>query len=285
MPIIPIAIVVPTHGVKNRLKEFIQSIKPIQSCSWIDMLSVHIIENGSQRSTNQALVDHVAPTLPIHYHHRANPGKSGALNQLVTKLHDHFIIFFDDDGKVFFAGRCEADYISPPPAWLLHYLPPSAKGWKKGKDKDAITKPEAMGFNWAARASDLIEAGLFEESIGPGMPLRVGDETRLQARLISNGVIGVYLEDAGVWHYVPPERCNTEWASERAHQNGILIGAKLRPKRISTRWALQNLYGLKYLAYRFVLPAVRSGKSPTRSFHYRYRCSQLKGRIRGMGLN
>ena len=70
-------------------------------------------------------------------------------------------------------------------------------------------RPDFLGFNWAASASDLIRMGGFNEERGPGTVSR-GQETDMQERMLKDGMRGRYLPDALVWHYVPRARCSPE---------------------------------------------------------------------------
>jgi hypothetical protein len=215
-----------------------------------------VVENGPSRSS-EPLVASLATPFPLSYRHVPVAGKNRALNDVVRAYPKAFLVFFDDDvrfdahvlaeyargvaeikrGGTFLGGRCLVDFEEPPPEWLHRYLPESAKGWTKGHEPCEIR--QAMGFNWGAFARDLIAAGGFQVSRGPGMHHCIGDETEMQERLVRRGGAGRYLPNALVWHFVPRDRCSDEWVIQRARQMGIARGIELAtwPPEESARFA------------------------------------------------
>lgn len=207
------------------------------------LCEVIVAENGPHRSS-EALVSSIAAPFALTYRHVPVAGKNRALNDVVYSHPEAFVIFFDDDVRVdaqvlteyaitidavgrgtFLGGRCLVDFEDPPPIWLHRYLPESAKGWSKGAAPCKIR--QAMGFNWGAFAHDIIAAGGFHVSRGPGTHHSIGDETEMQDRLVRRGGTGRYLPNALVWHFVPKERCSDTWVIQRARQMGIARGIQL----------------------------------------------------------
>lgn len=202
-----------------------------------------VIENGS-RSGTEEVVRNADPWLRARYIFESKPNKSAALNRGLAELDDCVVFFTDDDARFhppvlrayneaserfgkghFYGGPTEADYEIEPAVWLKQYLPPSARGWRLEEAVETVQKPDFLGFNWAAFATDLKAAGGFDPNRGPGSPTgSVGQEKEMQQRLLKRGLQAIYVPEALVWHYVPRDRCSANWLLKRIYQHGIQAG-------------------------------------------------------------
>ncbi|MGD0461475.1 MAG: glycosyltransferase [Tepidisphaeraceae bacterium] len=203
-----------------------------------------VVENGPRAGAEDVLRT-APPSLNLRYMYQPQGNKSAALNAALATFGDGLIFFTDDDVRLdpgvlqaysdvaqktgagrFFGGPADVDYESPPPLWLRQYLPKSATGWQWKSDPDCVNAPEFLGFNWAAFASDLRAAGGFNTNRGPGsLSGSTGQETEMQRRLLRQGLRGVYVPPARVWHYVPADRCSPQWAIERSFRHGVEEGS------------------------------------------------------------
>ena len=250
---------------------------------------VYVVENGRKEHA-EAKAQRFRGLLPLEYRYTPVGSKSHALNLVLEECAGEFVVFFDDDVRIdpgcvrayaeaakgktggeFYAGKCLVDYDAAPPEWLKDYLPYSAKGWSYGDEVRELTEPLALGFNWAAFADDLKRAGNFNADIGPGRLIPVGEETDLQNVMFSQGVRGMYLPAALVWHHVPADRCSLDWTLERNRRMGLLVGKRLAagpaPRRLGkAAIALGKIAGLK------ALNALGKGfMSDAKRFHYQQR--------------
>lgn len=200
-----------------------------------------VVENGKRAGTEDVVRE--APAgLDARYLFEPVGNKSRALNAALVQIDDGLIVFLDDDVRVgpglleeyaaaarragaghFFGGPVAADYEEAPPDWLIQFLPLSARGWRPD-ERTLATKPFFLGFNWAVCAGDLRRVGGFSEQFGPGSDSGVGDESDVQRRLAANGLKGVSVPEALVYHWVPRDRCSPAWTLERAYRNGIRSG-------------------------------------------------------------
>jgi glycosyltransferase involved in cell wall biosynthesis len=252
--------------------------------------TIYVVENGKKENAEEVCARY-ADRLPIAYRYTPDASKSAALNLALSEADDEFVIYYDDDVRLdpgsvmayvdaaagrdrgeFYAGRCDVDYEQAPPEWLKHYLPLSAKGWNYGDKPCDLPKPLALGFNWAAFARDMKDAGGYDPEIGPGRVFSMGEETDLQKRMLARGVKGRYLPDAVVWHYIPAERCSKEWTLERNRKFGLLTGRRLAKTgglghRVKALAALAKVAGL-----RLLLGCSKGCLSEARRFHYLQRC-------------
>ena len=217
------------------------------------------VENGPNPKGN-ALLSQLTKELNPKYIYAAEANKSNALNVALETVSGGLAVFFDDDIRIhedtlmayvqaldeglrgcFFAGPIAVDYEAPPYAWLVPYLPASAKGWNLGHERKEFMTPDCLGANWAAFVCDLKEVGLFNRQKGPGSGAR-GQETDMQVRLIKHGKNGLYLPGAKVWHYVPLDRSSPSWLLSRKIESG-------RHKVIGCH----GNYYLKFLRTTFIL--------------------------------
>ncbi len=201
-----------------------------------------------------------ADRLPLTYQFTEKPNKSNALNEILRKTGDEFIIFFDDDVRVhpdillnyakevgdrisgfFLCGRIKVDYEETPIEWLMDYLPTSVTGWHFNEEKCEMGVSEGVGSNWGAFAIDLRETGGFDDLRGPGSGAR-GQEADMMDRLLNRNIVGYYLPECVVWHFVPKNECSPEWTLSRTFECGVGVGIRnarvsfpVRAKRIFIR--------------------------------------------------
>lgn len=260
---------------------------------------VYVVENGKKEQAETKIAP-FRKHLPLEYRYTPVGSKSAALNLVLGECSGEFVVFFDDDVRIdpgcvrayaaaaagksggeFYAGRCEVDYDVPPPEWLKPYLPYSAKGWSYGSEVRELKEPLALGFNWAAFADDLKRAGNFNADIGPGRLISVGEETDLQKIMFSQGVKGIYLPDAVVWHHVPADRCSLDWTLERNRRMGLLVGRKLAAAPLPRRLARTTAAFGKMAALRVLNSLGKFFLSDAKRFHYRQRHHWNLGVLQG----
>lgn len=217
----------------NRPELIERTLRSLSNCLIPPNLNtIFIIENGNRNGID-IIIQKFNALLPIKYIYVPEGNKSLAYNKAIENIPDDDLIFFSDDdvrfkedilyqyswaanviGKGhFFGGPFGVDYEKQPSKWLLEYLPFSVKGFSLEK-----TQPERfMGCNWAAFAHDVRSVGSFNAMVGPSK-ISAGAETDLQERLITHNIRPFYLKDAWVWHFVPEERCSSDWVLERAYR-------------------------------------------------------------------
>ena len=295
-----IAVIIPTHNRKDLLERTIDSVIAC-NCPQDLSLRMLVIENGGQFGVED-LISAKVSWLPIEYRYLENGNKSAALNSVLDDLDDSLVIFLDDDVRVcsdmlihyaealahnpegyFFGGPMLIDYDTPPPEWLIDYLPVSVKGWCP--ETYVPAHPGVlwfMGCNWAAFVRDIKRAGGFDPKLGPGSP-GTGQETAMQQALVATGVKPVYVPGAVVWHYVPESRCSVEWAIERAFKNGFSDGLTKHDARQSQsvfgvpRWMIRQRIEL---TFRSLFKPIFGNKRE--SFEARRSLKYLDGVIKGI---
>ena len=233
------AIVIVTHDRPDSLHNLISDLHG--SLLPESVRELIVIENGNHKCSSSAICSSVRLPLSVSYFIQSDPSKSKALNFAVALTRCQLIIFFDDDIRLepntireyisaaerygaghFFGGSILADVAETPPAWLLDFLPSSARGFDLGEYEIHVDRPILVGSNWAARKTDILAADGFPEYLGPGKGYTsVGEESILQRRLLKLGLSAVYLPSARVRHRVEKGENNLQFALDRRFQFGL----------------------------------------------------------------
>lgn len=231
---VPIHVIIPTAGRPELIDRTLASLAACRKPAGYQ--GAVVVENGHPCGA-EAIVAACDSRSGIRYLHVSEGNKSAALNAALATLESGLVVFFDDDVRLhpdvlvayaeaaaewreraYFGGLCGVDYEERPPAWLLPYLPVSARGFDPRRKNGAFY----LGFNWAAYVEEVREAGGFDPRFGPGSPTgaTTGDETVMQQRLLKRGARPVHVVRAVVWHHVPRDRCTPEWLFQRARREG-----------------------------------------------------------------
>jgi GT2 family glycosyltransferase len=259
-----------------------------------------VVENGGQQGAQQ-VVEQFGASLNARYLYVPRGNKSFALNCALEMIGDELIFFTDDDVRLdrgvlaayakrggqfpngrFFGGPTSVDYEQEPPTWLKRYLPASAVGWEWNEPGDAVHTASFLGFNWAAYARDIRAAGGFDPNRGPGSPTgSTGQESDMQRRLLARGLVGCYVPEARVWHYIPVDRCTPAWAIERNYRHGVEHGRRHAGDKPAVGgvplWVMRRRV---QLGLRSALSALAGGAEAR--FKAAHRRSHLRGILEGM---
>jgi cellulose synthase/poly-beta-1,6-N-acetylglucosamine synthase-like glycosyltransferase len=264
-----------------------------------------VVENGGQNGAED-IVRSFASRLNTRYLYVPDGNKSRALNEALATMGEGLVFFTDDDVRLtpdtliryaeaaytpdtvpsgrFFGGPTEVDYETEPPAWLQRFFPLSARGWEPDAAAQRSPDLEFLGFNWAAFACDIRNAGGFNPLRGPGAASgSTGQETEMQARLRAAGARPIYIPEARVWHHVPADRSSPEWAVARAFRHGVQAALQAPPARL-------HLFGCPpWLVGRLITGALRStaacfATSPPFRLTAQTRRSYNRGLVHGFRL-
>lgn len=240
-------IVIPTYKRADLIQRCLSSLAKIQMPNEIE--NIWVVENGPKCGVDEITRD-FSPVLPVRYLYRDVGNLSLARNLGIENSNADFIIFFDNDlrfeqetiqsyidgfnkhGKgYFYGGSLDPDYEDPPPEWLVSHLPPSAKGFDLGNLEKIITRSAFLGGNHAFSKEHLDIHNGYDVNGAEGFNSgAVGEETRLQKKLLTQGIKGVYLPKAKVLHYVPKENCSVSWLLKRAERYGLALALEEKPK-------------------------------------------------------
>ncbi len=203
-----------------------------------------IVNNNCTDDTDQVIAKY-ADALPIYYVREPVQGLSRARNTGVAVASGDFIIFTDDDvkpcpewikiywqafrkgdpAKYFWGGPIESEFESNEPDQdLLAVSPSSVRGLTFGTQKRLLSKNEYfVSINWGTSLDIIRKAGGFDihKGLGASKALSTGEETGLMDKLRSRGLMGIYLPDAMVKHYVPLEKCTAEHILKRCEAGAL----------------------------------------------------------------
>lgn len=289
----PLVAVIATHQRLSLLERTLVSMAAAAKPS--NWEGVIVVENGMP-AVAQEVVDRLAASLPARYLHVETTNKNMAINCALQLADERLCLFFDDDvrlhpdtlvayadaaqgfeGGRFFGGPVQMDYVVEPPQWLLPWLPASARPWLHGGHRmSRLGKQWFLGGNWAAYQRDLQSCGGFDSSVGPGSRAQAGSEVDMQQRLRNRGVHSLFVPEAVVWHYVPPERCSPEWVLARVRTSGIALGQAMFRLQVTQATVLL----LKRLAWMTTLLL----KPAPLSFKRNYYSNFWAGLIQGLAL-
>lgn len=285
-------VLIPTHGRLDLLNRTLTSLAACEKP--VGYRETVVVENGS-RAGAEAVVQSHCKTLNARYIHVPQANKCNALNEALETIEDGLVVFLDDDIRLhpstltayaeaaegvhsgqYYGGPFGVDYEEEPPAWLIEYLPPSAKGWgtENGEPVAKWNLSFFLGFNWACFAEDIRDCGGFDPQFGPGA-VGGGDESDVQKRLREGGTEPVYISQALVWHYVPAERCSPSWILERSFRHGVSWGVSRNDEGGwfgLKRWMINGYayHGLRFLKFSML-------KDERNRFDALYRIQKYKG--------
>lgn len=204
-----IAVIIPNYGRPDLLSKLLDSIK----CAiWPDaLIGIWVVENGNKGDAEN-IVDLYQLHFPVHYRYIATPSSSLARNTGAIASNADICIFFDDDVRIekgtllayekmitkyglrnFYGGPLFPDYEVTPEAWLLEYLPASAKGFYFDKNQEFTSDLYFLGGNHAVPLEALEQLGMYDTkgASGESNSGYIGEETRVQKRLVELGFKGV----------------------------------------------------------------------------------------------
>lgn len=268
------------------------------------LLGTVVIENGVDGTCEEACGRGYGK-LKVRYQFLPGMDKGQALRVAIQKLPDNALILFSDDDirfssqtlmayqrasqkspESFFGGPFGCDYEQEPLPWIVPYLPLSAIGWNPGPETLDPPSNRFPAFNWAAFARDLKRFGGIGPSVEPETFARVsGYHQAMQSRMRAAGMVGQYVPDAKVYHFVPVHHCSVASTVQRARRTGIVRGIARQEQTIPAIALHHWSNGARLLASTAVkwlsspLPASRI------HFHARYRQQRALGYFAGFREN
>ncbi|MDQ8198913.1 glycosyltransferase family 2 protein [Pelagicoccus enzymogenes] len=294
-----IAVVIATYA-PNELLE--RTLETLSACEIPETLRRVIIAENGPEEVGREIAKKFVDRLPVEHHFFPNAKKCGALNKSLDLLGDELIVYFDDDVRIsrgtlkayakaaegmskgaFFGGQCRVDYDEPPEDWIVKFLPAAAVGWAPADGFIEMKESGALGFNWAAFASDLRAAGGYDERCGPGTAAN-SDEMNIQNEMLRKGVKGYYLPEALVWHYVPRERSSVAWLLDYKRKDGM--GKGIAAADEGGLFCLKQKYGswAKLQLCRLLLMVPSGILSRDLRFHSQIKVQRLEGKLEGIRL-
>jgi len=237
-----ISIAIPTYDGDQTLDVCLKSLsKESFSKEYRDII---IVSNGPKTRSENILKKYEFPIATKHLH-LDQASVSNARNAALKSSLSDMVLFFDNDMTFsgttlaayadainqygpdhFYGGPVSPDYESPPPLWLIDYLPRSAKEYSLGPANKEIAAPIFLGGNHAVPRRLTLENAMYDSDGSIGKSGLIGEETRVQENLLSKNITGIYVSGALSYHYVPIDRCTPEWVLHRNYRTGFTAGKR-----------------------------------------------------------
>lgn len=244
---ISIDIVVPHYKDINDLRTMLNSLT---KCELPQSLHrIFIIENGPLSGAKRLCEQN--NHLPLVYLYAEQPGLVNARNIGIQNSSADFIIFFDNDlsfnketivayekafvtfgQNYFYGGPVTSTFEIEPAPWVLNYVPPSVKGFNLGSENKTLTESIFLGGNHALSRAAITASFNKYQSVYEGESATeggggVGEEHRLQSRLLDMDFKACYVALANVYHPVPKTCISHQWICQRRFRRGFTEGSKI----------------------------------------------------------
>jgi len=249
-------VVIPTYGGRSPdlLRRTLESLEHEILPASLDKIIV--AENGPKSGAESLCQEHHA-RLPLVYLYSDVAGASHARNLGASHATSDLIIFFDDDIRLsgntleaysaafrehglghFYGGPVRIDFEVAPDPTLLEFLPDSVRGFSlpMSEPGPADVSARFLGANHAVPKNALVGISGFDAHGAAGVNNGgIGEETRLQDRLLQFGINGLYVPNAIVWHHVPSNACDFQWLKQRYTRYGVTEATLEAARRSSVR--------------------------------------------------
>jgi glycosyltransferase involved in cell wall biosynthesis len=229
----PISVLIATRNRARLLETTLLSLCRLSLCH--SQWEVIVVDNGSQDGTS-SILSNFLNCLPLTVLYEPTQGKCCALNRAIRVARGGILAFTDDDVKVssawlseiyrassqwvndkIFCGPICPIYPLGTPSWLQEE-PYASLAY----GRFVLSAPEGpirglpFGANFAVRANAL--KGLqFSEELGPkGINYRIGGETELLRRLVTQGLRVIYIPSCAVRHIVGAHQTKSSWLLKRS---------------------------------------------------------------------
>ena len=296
-----ISIIIPTYNNNVLIKRTLESLSSAVLPQSIT--EVIVVENGPKLNVDTICQD-FQKKLPLKYLYTEQDGLSNARNLGIKNSDADVMIFFDNDMKFdpdtlveydkiiqqygdqcFYGGPVLADYEEKPPEWLRKFLPWSAKGHSLGEKVISIKKALFLGGNHAVPKKALNTFGGYDDMCATGTTGMMGEERRLQKKLLNAGYKGIYIPKAVAHHWIPKEHCSQEWTAQRNYRAGLTKAVPIKNALPHNPCLLLGIpcYIIKdYLISQFnYFLSIILLKSRKQVFSNKFKLSYLKGVIDG----
>jgi glycosyltransferase involved in cell wall biosynthesis len=234
-------IVIPSYGRPATLIGTLEAIRGDRSPRNLQKLIV--VENGGRWGVEE-ICEQFATSLPINFLHSELANLSNARNIGIAHSRADIVLFLDNDVRVipgaleayarafdefgqscFYGGSLYPEYETPPPDWLKVFLPSSVRGHDLGGNDLFLDQPLFLGGNFKIPRVALQSVSSFE---GPcaegGNGGGVGEENRLQERLLQQGFRGRYVAGAGIVHPVSARNSDVDFVIHRRYRHAYSDG-------------------------------------------------------------
>lgn len=278
-----ITVAIPTWNRATLLRQTLEQLAALSIPAGIEW-EVVVVANRCTDDT-AAAVAAAAPCLPARLVHEPRIGVSHARNCALAEAKGEYVVWTDDDVQMnpdwlasyvaafrrhptaaVFGGPIRPWFAQEPPPWLQAAAGRVGSAYgliDLGDREDAITASSVpYGANMAFRTAAQREVP-FDTALGrvgeKGM--RRGAETRQIRAILQRGGAGVWVPNAIVRHYIPPEHMTTAYLRRYYYGRGQAVALTVPDTSVRLfgrpRWALRSAvaHEVRYWGTRFVAPS------------------------------
>ena len=269
-----------------------------------------VVDNNSTDETTQVLTRHlVSKVLPLRVVVERKQGQSNARNRAIDEAQGEMILWTDDDvlvhsewlssyvkaakdwpTMVYFGGRIDPWFSCDPPSWIKANISelqaPFAIRNLSESTRVLLRHEDPYGANLGFRTA-VLRKERFNPDLGLiGKKQTRGDETEMLLRLYDQGYRGVWVHDAIVDHYIPPERLTAEYIWGYHNGGGRAIRIMDGAIQVPTLMGMPRYAIRAYLQSAIVEMILRPFKSSRwvrsliRSAYYKGYLSQCSTQVR-----
>ncbi len=270
-----ISIVVCTSNRSASLRRLLRSLETEVSPQSKN-IEIVVVANGCEDDTAE-VVNSFMEQLPLRLIVESLPGLSRARNVALTDTNGEAILWLDDDTEItqgliasyvealekhpdvtYFAGRISSGFEGAPPSWVRFVVKkyPSTYSLLNMGTGERALNPNLNEFPFGANMlvrRDALSGFRFNEGLGRNQNadnLVGGEETELFKKLSAEGHVGVWVPDANVVHWMPPNRQTFQYFSAYQFAAGIIGVRLLGQKTTPFFWLLLPRYILSILIGR-----------------------------------
>jgi GT2 family glycosyltransferase len=272
---------------RNREDSLFETIKSIVNNKIPDYINVSliIVENEIKSNIEEKLsIIRASCKIKIIYCFLPFKGKSKALNFAIKNncAPGDLILFTDDDSIVnsewivnyykaalkngtncFFGGgiKIPDDVVLTKP-FRQPFLIASIKGIDENHNYDGLF----IGPNWGAFYDSIEKCGFFDEHIGPGMRIYLGDETFLQEKLLKIGLKKIFITNNSVIHNLQKKRITLNDILAKSY----MVGRRRVYCQLETGNILSYFYKMNKFFLKMIINLFNDEKRFKHQFHMAY---------------
>ncbi|MDR0543448.1 MAG: glycosyltransferase family 2 protein [Dysgonamonadaceae bacterium] len=262
------SIIICTYNREKYLPSLLESI--ISQDYPRDAYEIVLVNNNSTDQTEELCRQfrEAHPDIHFRYFVETQQGLSYARNRGINESRGELLVYVDDDATVFpnylqacsrffqihpdilaAGGPIIPFYEGTPPAWLTHFTKELLTGYLYRGDKPGFfTRGKYPGGGNACYRKTFFEQfGRFNVELGrKGKSLIGAEEKDLFSRFLAAGNKIGYVPEAGIYHYIPPEKLTREYLVRLSYSIGV--SERIRTRSVSRIAYLKRIFseGIKW---------------------------------------
>ncbi|MDR2805588.1 MAG: glycosyltransferase family 2 protein [Dysgonamonadaceae bacterium] len=257
-----ISVIICTYNREKYLPPLLESI--VSQDYPHERYEIVLINNNSADRTEQVCRQFTQshPDVRFLYFVETQQGLSFARNRGIAESRGDLLLYVDDDATVFpnylqaysrffrihpeimaAGGPIIPHYEGTPPAWLTYFTQELLTGYLYRGDKPGVFTHGKYpgGGNACYRKTFFTQFGLFNVELGrKGKNLIGAEEKDLFSRFLAAGNKIGYVPEAGIYHYIPPEKLTREHLIRLSYSIGV--SERIRTRSVSSSAYFKRIF-------------------------------------------